>query len=101
MRFLVLGQGGREHAIIRALKFSASVSEVHAIPGSEGISQEAICHSLDLSDTKALESFVKKYAFDCVVIGPENYLVQGLADQIRSYGVQVVGPSQIAAQLEG
>jgi phosphoribosylamine--glycine ligase len=101
MRFLVLGQGGREHAIIRALKFSPSVTEVHASPGSDGISQEAICHSLDLGDQKAVEAFIKKYQFDCVVVGPENYLVAGVADQLRALGVQVVGPSQIAAQLEG
>lgn len=101
MRFLVLGQGGREHAIVRALKFSPSVTEVHAVPGSEGISQEAICHNVDLTDGKALESFVKKYSFDCVVVGPENYLVNGLADQLRTLGCNVVGPSQIAAQLEG
>lgn len=101
MRFLVLGQGGREHAIVRALKFSASVTEVHAVPGSEGISQEAICHQVDLSDLKAFEAFVKKYSFDCVVIGPEHYLVNGLADSLRSWGLNVVGPSQIAAQLEG
>ena len=101
MRFLVLGQGGREHALIRALKFSPSVTEVHASPGSDGISQEAICHKIDLSDGKAVEAFVKKYQFDCVVVGPENYLVAGVADQLRSLGIEVVGPSQIAAQLEG
>jgi phosphoribosylamine--glycine ligase len=101
MRFLVVGSGGREHAIVRALKYSPMVTEVHAVPGSEGISQEAICHSFDLSDERTLEAFVKKYAFDCVVIGPEAYLVQGLADQLRGYGVTVVGPSLAAAQLEG
>lgn len=101
MRFLVIGQGGREHAIIRALKLSASVSEVHAVPGSEGISQEALCHKLDLSDAKAVEHFVKRYNFDCVVIGPEQYLVNGLADQLRSLGVNVFGPDQVGAQLEG
>ena len=74
---------------------------MHAVPGSEGISQEAICHSIDLGDAKVVEAFVKKYNFDCVVIGPETYLVAGLADQLRSFGVAVVGPSQIAAQLEG
>lgn len=101
MRFLVLGQGGREHALIRALKFSPSVTEVHACPGSDGISQEAICHKVDLTDVKAVESFVKKYNFDCVIVGPETYLVAGIADQLRELGVEVVGPSQIAAQLEG
>jgi phosphoribosylamine--glycine ligase len=101
MRFLVIGQGGREHAIVRALKLSPSVTEVHATPGSDGISQEALCHQLDLTDVKAVEAFVKKYAFDCVVVGPENYLVQGLSDQFRALGVATVGPSQIASQLEG
>lgn len=101
MRFLVIGQGGREHALVRALKYSPSVTEVHAVPGSQGISQDAICHELDLSDAKAVESFVKKYHFDCVVVGPENHLVQGLSDLLRSLGVDVVGPSQIASQLEG
>ena len=101
MRFLVLGQGGREHAIVRALKYSPSVTEVHCSPGSEGISQEAICHEVDWADAKAVESFVKKYQFDCVVVGPENYLVAGVADLLRSFGVHTVGPSQIAAQLEG
>ena len=84
MRFLVLGTGGREHAIVRALKYSQSVSEVHAVPGSPGISQDAICHSVDLSDSKAVETFVNTYKFDCVVVGPENYLVAGLSDQLRS-----------------
>ena len=101
MRFLVLGQGGREHAIIRALKYSPSVTEIHACPGSDGISQEAICHNLDLDDAKAVEAFVKRYQFDCAVIGPEVYLVRGIADQLRALGIPVVGPSQIAAQLEG
>jgi phosphoribosylamine--glycine ligase len=101
MRFLVLGQGGREHAIVHALKFSPVVSEVHAIPGSEGIAQEAICHKLDFSNSTEVETFFGRHKFDCVVIGPENYLVQGLSDQLRALGLNVVGPSQIAAQLEG
>lgn len=101
MRFLVLGQGGREHALVRALKYSPSVTEVHASPGSEGISEEALCHKVDWTDGKAVEQFVKKYQFDCVVVGPENYLVAGVADQLRALGVDVVGPSGVAAQLEG
>lgn len=101
MRFLVLGQGGREHAIIRALKFSSSVTEIHACPGSDGISRDAICHQIDLSDTKAVENFVKRHQFDCVIVGPEKYLVQGISDLLRSLGVSVVGPSQAASQLEG
>lgn len=101
MRFLVLGQGGREHAIVHALKFSPMVSEVHVIPGSDGMAQDAVCHKLDLSDSTAVESFCAKYKFDCVVVGPENLLVAGVADQLRALGLNVVAPSQIAAQLEG
>ncbi|MGE0525738.1 MAG: phosphoribosylamine--glycine ligase [Bdellovibrionales bacterium] len=101
MRFLVLGQGGREHALVRALKYSPSVTEIHAAPGSDGISQDALCHKIDLNDSKAVDQFVKRYQFDCVVIGPESYLVQGLSDQLRALGIPVVGPSQTAAQLEG
>lgn len=101
MRFLVIGQGGREHALVRALKFSPSVTEVHACPGSDGISQDAICHAVDLSNNSAVETFIKRYQFDCVVIGPEANLVSGLSDQLRGLGVAVVGPSQAAAQLEG
>lgn len=101
MRFLILGQGGREHALIRALKFSPSITEIHAAPGSQGISQEAICHAVDLGDASAVEAFVGKYRFDCVIIGPEQYLVEGLADRLRALGVNVVGPSAAAARLEG
>jgi phosphoribosylamine--glycine ligase len=101
MRILVLGQGGREHALVRALKYSSSVTEVHAIPGSVGISQDAICHDMDLTDVKAVQSFAKQFKIDCVVIGPETYLVDGLADDLRLAGINVVGPSQAAAQLEG
>lgn len=100
MRFLVVGSGGREHALVHALKLSPSVSEVHAVPGSKGIAQEAICHNIELSDPKAVEAFVRRYNFDCVVIGPENALASGLSDQLRTFGLNVVGPCQAAAQLE-
>ena len=101
MRYLILGQGGREHAIARALKFSTVVTEIHAAPGSPGISQEAICHDVDLGDANAVETFVRRYKFDCVIIGPENFLVDGLADRLRALGIAVVGPGQSAAALEG
>ncbi|MGE4133112.1 MAG: phosphoribosylamine--glycine ligase [Bdellovibrionales bacterium] len=101
MRFLVLGQGAREHALVRALKHSPSVTEIHASPGSDGISQDALCHDLDWTDAKAVESFVRRYAFDCVIVGPEKFLVQGVSDLLRELGLTVVGPSQVASRLEG
>lgn len=100
MRFLVVGQGGREHALVRALKFSPSVTEVHAAPGSAGIAQEAICHSIQLNDWAGWENLIQKHAFDCVVVGPEVPLAAGLADFLRSKGVATVGPNQTAARLE-
>jgi phosphoribosylamine--glycine ligase len=100
MRFLVVGTGGREHALVRALKFSPSVTEVHAAPGSAGIAQEAICHAIKLSDHAAWENLIKKHSFDCVVIGPEVPLAEGLADFLRAKGVATIGPNQTAARLE-
>lgn len=100
MKFLVVGQGGREHALVRALKLSPSVTEVHAVPGSSGIATEAICHSMNVTDLKAWESLLQQHQFSCVVIGPEVPLAFGLADFLRGKGVPTVGPSQTAARLE-
>jgi phosphoribosylamine-glycine ligase len=90
MRYLILGQGGREHAIVRALKFSPTVTEIHAAPGSRGISQEAICHDVDLGDAAAVEVFVKRYRFDVVICGAEA-AGDGLAERLRALNIAVVG----------
>lgn len=100
MKVLVIGQGGREHALVRALKLSPSVGEVHAIPGSRGMAGEAICHEIPLSDAKAVASFCHQHTIDLVVIGPEVPLAEGLSDQLRAEDLPVFGPSQAAAQLE-
>lgn len=100
MRILVIGQGGREHALIRALYFSPSTTEVHVAPGNPGMSQ-AINHSINISDKAQVISLCKKFNFDLVVIGPEQPLVDGLADDLRRAGILVFGPSANAAQLEG
>lgn len=100
MKVLVIGQGGREHALVKALRQSPSVSEVHAIPGSDGMSGEAICHDLQLTDSSGLAKFCRQHAIDLTVIGPEVPLADGLSDQLREHGLLVFGPSQAAAQLE-
>lgn len=100
MRFLVVGQGGREHALVTALLQSPSVTEVRAVPGNEGIAQSVRCHKYDLYDEAVLGAFHNEYPFDCVIIGPENELAAGLADKIRRMGIAVVGPGAIGAQLE-
>lgn len=101
MKVLVLGQGGREHALVKAFRNSASITEIHAIPGSDGMSQEALCHSFSLKDSEGIIQFCLRTEIDFVVIGPEDPLVAGLADDLRARGILVVGPSREAAMLEG
>lgn len=101
MKILVIGQGGREHALVYALTQSASVSEIHALPGNDGMQRQAICHDFDWNDFEKLISFCHRTEIDFVFIGPEDPLVAGLSDRLRERGVLVVGPSQESAQLEG
>ena len=100
MKVLVIGQGGREHALVRALKLSPSVVEVHAIPGSAGMAGDAICHEISPSDPPAVAKFCHQHEVGLVVIGPEVPLAEGLSDQLREKGLHVFAPSQAAAQLE-
>jgi len=101
MKILVIGQGGREHALVRAFSLSPSVSEVHAIPGSDGMSREAVCHDLDWRDFDAILQFCVKNDIAYVFIGPEDPLVAGLSDFLRNRGILCIGPSQESAKLEG
>ncbi len=101
MRVLVIGQGGREHAIIRGLKLSPSITEVHALPGREGFSlDEAICHPISVTDFEGIYRTVEQCNISYVIIGPEDPLALGLSDFLREKDVLVVAPSQGAAQLE-
>lgn len=100
MRVLVIGQGGREHALVKALYFSPSVTEVHIAPGSDGIT-EAISHAVDPSQQEEILSMCRRFQFDLIVIGPETPLVQGLSDKLVAAGFKVFGPSREAANLEG
>jgi len=101
MKVLVIGQGGREHALVHALSQCSSVSEIHAIPGSAGMSRAALCHDMDWRQSLALIEFCLRTQIDFVMIGPEDPLVEGLSDRLRERGILVVGPSAEAAQMEG
>ncbi len=101
MNYLVIGQGGREHAIIKALKQSPNVTNLHAIPGNPGIAELVTCHSLDWKNFETIEQFCRFHQIQVVVIGPEDPFVMGLSDYLREKGFLVVGPSKAAAQLEG
>lgn len=101
MRILVIGSGGREHALARALRLDPSVTEVHAAPGNPGIATVANLHDVDPMDGAAVAGLAAELAVDLVVIGPEAPLVAGVADAVSARGIAVFGPSAAAARLEG
>lgn len=101
MNILLLGSGGREHALAWKLAQSPACTRLYAAPGNPGIAEEAECAALDVTDHGAVIAFCKAKAIDLVVIGPEAPLVDGLSNSLRAAGVPVFGPSQAAAQLEG
>ncbi len=101
MRVLVIGGGGREHALCWKIARSRRCDELFCAPGNAGIAQVATCLSLDISDPAAVSTLCLQRSIDLVVIGPEQPLVDGLADRLREEGVAVFGPSAAAAQLEG
>ena len=101
MRALVVGSGGREHALVWSLSRGGSVDELHAAPGNPGIATLAHCHPVRADDHPAVVSLALELRIDLVVVGPEAPLVAGLADELRHRGIGVFGPSAAAAQIEG
>ena len=101
MRTLVVGTGGREHALAIALSRDPSVSEVHAAPGNPGIGEVATLHDVDPMDGPAVAALATSIGADLVVVGPEAPLVAGVADPVREAGIACFGPSRAAARLEG
>ncbi|MCW2753124.1 MAG: purD [Marmoricola sp.] len=101
MKTLVIGTGGREHALALALSRDPSVSEVHAAPGNPGIAVFATVHDVDPMDPAAVASLAERLGSDLVVVGPEAPLVAGVADAVRERGISCFGPSAEAARLEG
>lgn len=101
MKVLLIGSGGREHALAYSLKSDASVSELHAAPGNPGIKSLATCHEINPTDPIAVSALARSIAADLVVIGPEAPLVAGVADAVREIGISCFGPSKAAAQIEG
>jgi phosphoribosylamine--glycine ligase len=101
VRTLVIGTGGREHALALALSRDPSVSEVHAAPGNPGMAAVATLHEVDAMDGDAVAKLAESLDAQLVVIGPEAPLVAGVADAVRERGISCFGPSREAAQLEG
>ncbi len=100
MNVLVIGSGGREHALAWKLRQSQSVQRVFCCPGSAGIAREAVCRSGDIKNVRQLADLAGELGADLTVVGPEVPLAAGLADELTARGLHVAGPSQAAAQLE-
>lgn len=101
MKILLIGSGGREHALAWKLSQSSKCTQLFCAPGNAGISEVAECVDIVAEDIDGIVSYAKENAIDFVVVGPENPLCLGLADEIKKIGIPVFGPSKAAAQLEG
>jgi phosphoribosylamine--glycine ligase len=101
MKILLVGSGGREHALALGLKADKSCTELHAAPGNPGIASLATLHPVAITDNNAILKLAQELAVDLIVVGPEVPLVNGVADVLREAGFAVFGPSKAAAQLEG
>ena len=101
MKTLVIGTGGREHALARSLSLDPGVSEVHAAPGNPGMAGSPPCTPVDQMSGPAVADLAERLGVDLVVVGPEAPLVAGVADAVAARGIAVFGPSGAAARLEG
>ena len=101
MKVLLIGSGGREHALAWKLAQSSKLTQLYAAPGNPGIAEHATIVAVDINDHQAVTAFCHEKKIDLVVVGPEAPLVAGLADALRAENIMVFGPSAAAAQLEG
>jgi phosphoribosylamine--glycine ligase len=101
VRVLVIGGGGREHAIVRALAADPAVSALHAAPGNPGMADQAELHPVAATDERDVIRLARRVSADLVIIGPEAPLVAGVADALRQAGIPVFGPDAAAARIEG
>ena len=98
---MLIGSGGREHALAAALNRDTTLEELHVAPGNPGIAEIALCHEINTDDNNAVVALAEKLGIDLVVVGPEKPLVNGLADALSKAKIACFGPSKAAAQLEG
>src|SRR5919201_4483883 len=101
MRVLLVGSGGREHALAWKLSAAAELEELHAAPGNPGIATLGRCHPVRAEDAEGLLGLTRSLEAALVVVGPEAPLVAGVADELRHAGVAVFGPSAGASRIEG
>ena len=101
MNILVVGGGGREHAIIKSLKKNPAVETIYALPGNGGIARDAECFPIKATDLDGIVDFVKNHTVDYAVVAPDDPLVLGLVDRLDLMGVPCFGPRKNAAIIEG
>ena len=101
MKVLVVGGGGREHAICTALKKSPKVTELYCAPGNGGIAEIATCKNIGATDVDAMVEYAKSEKFDLVFVAPDDPLVLGMVDKMQAAGLRAFGPNANAAIIEG
>ena len=101
MKVLVVGGGGREHAIIKKLKENKTISQIFALPGNGGMAKDATCVNISATDLDGIVSFAKENTVDYAVVAPDDPLVLGCVDRLNEIGVPCFGPNANAAIIEG
>ncbi|MGI5984449.1 MAG: phosphoribosylamine--glycine ligase [Clostridiales bacterium] len=101
MKIMVIGGGGREHAIIKKLRQSPKITEIYALPGNGGIAQDAVCTGIGAKDIPEIVNFAKNNSIDFAVVAPDDPLVLGAVDELEKIGVPCFGPDKNAAVIEG
>ena len=101
MKLLVIGSGGREHAVVRALKRSPKSGEIHVLPGNGGIAEDAVCAGVAATDIPGVVAYAKEHGIDFAVVTPDDPLCLGMVDALEGAGVPCFGPDRRAAMIEG
>lgn len=101
MKILVIGSGGREHAVIKKIKENKNVSEIYAMPGNGGIEKDAVCVNINPTDMESVKDFAYKNKIDYAIVTPDNPLVAGLTDALEEINISCFGPNKKAAIIEG
>ncbi len=101
MKVMVIGGGGREHAIVRALKKSPRIDALYALPGNGGMAADAVCVPVKASDIEGVAAFGREHGIDFAVVAPDDPLVMGMVDALEAAGIRCFGPNRAAAIIEG
>lgn len=101
MNVMIVGGGGREHAILEKLRENPRIEKLYALPGNGGMAAHAECVHILATDIDGIVNFARDHAVDFAVIGPDDPLIAGVCDRLRAIGIRCFGPSKAAAAIEG